>query len=496
MRNTSQNTSVITSHMLRSWIRCKRKAWLDHYGDNSQRIWSAHRALQLDHQQKSIAALIKTEPGKGLEACKKGNEAILGLRLKGIGPNNESLQDHPTLLQRIQGTSCWGDFSYRPVIARQGKKILREHKLILTFTGILLEQFQGSDVSNGLVISKVRNELECQKVFLNKSIRKQLAESLIQLNDDINKSSPPSLISDRRKCSICCWQKVCNQEANQKGHLSEVSGIGSKRNDILNNLGLYSVEDLAKTDPSELSNKLKIYGEQHQKISAEIVAQAKVQFIGIEERINFKQSIPELIDSPGVLIYDIESDPDINDDFLHGFICIKKQNNNTNKWNVRSAKYHPILTLIEHGKYCHWKRVKSMLNHYKNWPIIHYGETENISALRLAKSAGSSMEEIDDLKGRFIDIHARLRENWRLPLKNYGLKTVAHWTGFRWSHKGAEGAKALFWWRQWRNSPQNSKRAKNTLQKLFKYNADDCLATWSVSQWLLSKDSIEIEPKS
>ena len=31
-------------------------------------------------------------------------------------------------------------------------------------------------------------------------------------------------------------------------------------------------------------------------------------------------SLPDLAQAPGVLIYDIESDPDARDDFLHGFL--------------------------------------------------------------------------------------------------------------------------------------------------------------------------------
>ena len=187
------------------------------------------------------------------------------------------------------------------------------------------------------------------------------------------------------------------------------------------------------------------------------------------------------------MIYDIESDPDTNEDFLHGFITIKRKSDGS--WNPLIAKYHPILTLKEHGKSTCWKRIKRKITLYKDWPILHYGETEGVSILRLATSEGESITDIETFRNRFIDIHSRLRANWRLPLNSYGLKAVANWTGFEWKQKGAEGAKALLWWRQWRATANNSQRAKNTLKRILKYNEDDCLATWSVTEWLLKNDS-------
>ena len=121
---------------------------------------------------------------------------------------------------------------------------------------------------------------------------------------------------------------------------------------------------------------------------------------------------------------------------------------------------------------------------------MHYGETEEISLIRLAQKQGTNEKELKELKHRFIDIHARLRMHWRLPLNNYGLKVVANWTGFEWRDKGVDGARALLWWRQWRDAENQTNRRATTLRYLLKYNQDDCLATWAVTQWLLNQDSV------
>ena len=76
-----------------------------------------------------------------------------------------------------------------------------------------------------------------------------------------------------------------------------------------------------------------------------------------------------------------------------------------------------------------------------------------------------------------------------MPLKNYGLKAVANWIGFKWKRSGTDGAKALLWWRQWRGSGKGKRGHVNKLRNIFEYNQDDCLATLEVALWLIYNDS-------
>tara|TARA_B100000029_G_scaffold7807_1_gene8239 strand:- start:4564 stop:6027 length:1464 start_codon:yes stop_codon:yes gene_type:complete len=486
MSISSQTSNVITDRLLRSWIRCKRKAWLDQHGDSTKRAWTAHRTLQLDLQHRCFSALIPSKPGTGIAACKKGCPGIIGLRLKGILPPNQLIEAHPPILKRIKGNSRWGDFAYMPVLTRQGHKLTREHRLSLCFTGLLLEQFQNSKVKKGMVIAQGNNGLEIQTLSLYGKLQQQLIDAVRKLNSDLNKSEPPPIISDRRKCTICSWRVVCNSEAAANGYLSEVSGIGPKRQQIMEELGIKKIQDLAKINPDELSNGLKNFGGQHKDIAHKLISQARCQETNHEVRLNSNPVFPELENAPGVLLYDIESDPDARDDFLHGFIRLNRKSNG--EWDLKGAKYQPILALREHGKdYC-WGRLSKKLNHFKDWPILHYGETESISLLNLAKLQDTNEEELSALKSRLIDVHYRLRKHWLLPVNSYRLKTVASWLGFRWHQRGADGARALLLWRQWRREGKELRGPTITLKSLFRYNKDDCLATWAVINWMIKQD--------
>ena len=83
---------------------------------------------------------------------------------------------------------------------------------------------------------------------------------------------------------------------------------------------------------------------------------------------------------------------------------------------------------------------------------MHYGETEKISIINIAKELNFSFEEIDSLASRFIDLHTLIRKSWILPIRNYTLKTVANWMGFKWKQKNVSGSKALYWWLQYKTT--------------------------------------------
>ena len=141
MGDTPAADKPLTDRLLRSWSRCRRRAWLDRHGDQSGRVYTAHRTLQLDDQQRSFVALLPRKPGHGLAACERGDVGVVGLRLRGRTAEGQSLEAHPALLQRQPGRSRWGDYVYRPVLARQGRRLTREHRLQLALSARLLASY-------------------------------------------------------------------------------------------------------------------------------------------------------------------------------------------------------------------------------------------------------------------------------------------------------------------------------------------------------------------
>ena len=68
MGDTPPAANVLPDRLLRSWLRCRRKAWLDRHGDATKRRWTAHRNLMLDDQQRCFVALMPQKPAHGQAA--------------------------------------------------------------------------------------------------------------------------------------------------------------------------------------------------------------------------------------------------------------------------------------------------------------------------------------------------------------------------------------------------------------------------------------------
>ena len=141
--------------------------------------------------------------------------------------------------------------------------------------------------------------------------------------------------------------------------------------------------------------------------------------------------------------------------------------------------YEPILNL-NNNKVEPYRQIIKILFSHKEWPVLHYGETEKIAIINIAKKLNFSFEEIELLKTRFLDLHTIIRKSWILPIKNYSLKTVSHWLGFQWEQKNVSGSKALYWWIQYQLTNNEV-----FLKKIIKYNKDDCLATLHIAQFLI-----------
>ena len=475
----------LTDRLLRSWLRCKRRAWLDRFGDPDQRQWTAHRELQLDEQRRGFSTLFPQRPQRGEAAALAGAPAVVGLRLYGMA-GDLPLEAHPPLLQRVEGASRWGDHAYRPVLFRQGRRTTREHRLVVALWGRLLGEAQQAPVRSGLVLAWAGRGLEQEALSLTGSLPHQLEDVLPKLAQDLARPEPPPLVADRKKCVLCGWRAACDQVAAADGHLSEVSGIGAKRREMLLGLGIARLDELADADPLQLAEQLAEHGEQHAEMAPQLITQARVQRSAVPLRREPGLALPELAEAPGVLIYDIESDPDARDDFLHGFVRLERRADG--RWptaaQARQAPYRPMLALIEHGEARLWQRLQALLAAYPAWPVLHYGETERLAVLRLAQRQGARERELAALRARLVDVHQRLRRQWWLPTNGYGLKATAGWLGFRWSLKGADGARALLWWRRWRLGGG----ARQNLRWIFRYNHDDALATWAVAHWLLEAD--------
>ncbi len=460
---------------LKSFIRCKRKAWLDFKGNKSYEVWSPHKAIDKINQYQIFSEFCNGEIYTGLKACKKGSQGVIGFKLQGKIFSNINAEIRPQLLVKTIGISKWGPYKYLPAVYKLGHKTTKEHLFDLAFSSILLGTFQESKIEKGLVISSFKNKINVEEIYLNKKLRKKVLNVLLSLSQVFGENIP-EITQDRKKCAICSWQNFCDKEAKENGYLTDIDGIGSKTASLLKTNGISNTEKLASCSEKELRDKLSTFNYQKNEKASQFIKQAKSYIYGERFCISNNNSSYNLLEktSSGFYVFDIESNPDVKHDFLYGFL---KVNNLFSK--KEDLIYEPILNL-KNNKEKSYKQIIKILFLKKEWPILHYGETEKIAIIDIAKKLNFSAEEIDLLKSRFIDLHTLIRKSWILPIKNYGLKTVSNFLGFEWEQKNISGSKAIYWWIQYQITQKEV-----FLKKILNYNKDDCLATLHIAEYLI-----------
>jgi len=426
----------LNSLHLKSFTRCKRKAWLDFKGKKSYEVWSPHKAIDKINQFQIFSNFCNGELYTGLKACENGYQGVIGLKIKGNLFQNIKAEIRPQLLVKTKGKSRWGQYKYLPAVYKLGHKITKEHLFDLAFSSMLLESFQESKIEKGLVISSFdRKVVNVEEIYLNKKLRKKVLNVLLSLNACLE-GFMPEITQDRKKCTICSWQKFCDKEAKDKGYLTDIDGIGSKTASLLITNGISDTQTLASYSEKQLGDKLSKFNDQKYEKASVFVKQAHA-YISVEPyRILNKNDNNYQLEKicSGFFIVDIESNPDDKHDFLYGFLKI----NNLFTKN-EDLIYKPILNLKK-NKVESYSKIIEILFSQKEWPVLHYGETEKIAIINIAKNLNFSVEEIDSLASRFIDLHTLIRKFWILPLKNYSLKTVANWLGFEWMQKNASSS--------------------------------------------------------
>jgi len=340
---------------------------------------------------------------------------------------------------------------------------------------MLLETFQESTIEKGLVISSFDEKVNVEEIYLNKKLRKKVLNVLLSLNECLE-GFMPEITQDRKKCTICSWQKFCDKEAKENGYLTDIDGIGSKTASLLKTNGISNTQTLASFSEKQLGEKLSKFNDQRFEKASLFVKQAKAYISGEQFCISNKNDTYDLLEKTrsGFYIFDIESNPDDKHDFLYGFLKI---NNLFTK--KEDLIYRSILNL-KNNKGESYREIIEILFSHKEWSVLHYGETEKISIINIAKELNFSFEEIDSLSSRFIDLHTLIRKSWIFPLKNYGLKNVSSWLGFEWTQKNVSGSKALYWWIQYQITENQI-----FLKKIIQYNKDDCFATLQIAEYLI-----------
>ncbi len=498
----------ITDSQLLSYQRCPRKAFLDVYGDLTQQDSPSDFLLKLIKDSTEFQSSIINNysyqkpdyPRGDLIAGAKATEVLMTAGVdviyRGIlitqqsstnsPPNNQTengsspsinFVSYPDLLIKQPGYSRFGDWVYIPTDIKLSKRPKLDYQIVAAFHAEILASIQESFPETAWLILRKKG---LYKVNLTQRLQ-QMQETVSELINIWQNRLEPEVFMARQKCSLCTWYSSCHAVAETQKHLSLLPGVTPSRYSVLKSLDLTTLESLSQANYHDLE----IYPEFADGVGIQVVQQAQ----SVRENkvilrngklareidsktlpITYHQST-KLVNAPVELYFDIEAQPDISLDYLHGVLVVDKRQN-TEKFYVNLAETQLEEELI-------WHQFLDLVWKYPIAPIYHFCEYEVQTIKRLAKLYQTPAYKWKPLLKRFVDIHQVVTQTMTLPVESYALKHIARWLGFEWRNPEANGAQSVCWYEKWLQTGDRS-----LLDAIVIYNQDDCYATYYIKEWL------------
>lgn len=475
---------LLNAELLLNYQRCSRRAFLDLYGDRSQRDPPSDYLLKLlqDSQsnRRSILADQETQqPSYAARDWQAGAIATLAMMQQGVerihqgvlmadGAAGVTLVSNPDLLVKQPGQSYFGDWLYEPTEIKLGKRPKLEYQIVTAFHTSVLAQVQGAWAETAWLVLRERGAYAVDLWEMLPRMQTILAECMAVLAH----SEAPEVFIARNRCSLCHWFSHCYTIAKTEQHLSLLPGVTPSRYLQLQALKVSTVQGVADMTVTQLA-PLQGFGSE---TASKLIRQARstlhnhALLIAPSAQTNLLDEVPT---APVELYFDIEAEPALNLVYLHGVLVVDRP--------ARTERFYPFLAERPEDEVLVWQQFLDLVWQYPTAPIFHFCPFEVQTVERLAKLYGTPAQRIRPLLTRFVDLHERVTRMVALPVESYALKPIARWLGFDWRDPSANGAQSIYWYAQWLATGDRA-----YLDAILTYNEDDCRATYHAKAWLVN----------
>ncbi|MEB3337207.1 MAG: TM0106 family RecB-like putative nuclease [Leptolyngbyaceae bacterium] len=491
---------LLTAELLLYYQRCSRRAFLDIYGDITQRDLPSDYLLKLrrdslKHQHQILSEQTWHKPEYPEGNWQAGLEATVALMRQGVdlihravllseSPQGLKLFSRPTLLTKQPGYSYFGDWIYVPTEVKLSKRPKLEYQIASAFDTQILATIQGAWPETAWILLRGKDP---HAVDLWKLVP-QMQDLLEACIETLGLSQAPEVFISRNRCNLCHWFNHCYRLAQQQEHLSLVPGVTPSRYPQLQALNFTTVQDLASAQPHQLERLPGFGKEVAQKLvrQAQSLVQNKALLIPQNGSWNQGQQPQDgdgdlavssslLADLPTgavELYFDIEAEPELNLAYLLGVLVVDRHTN--------TDTFYELLAERPEDEPLIWQQFLDLVWQYPEAPIFHFCPYEAQTVERLAKLYSTPLHQVKPLLTRFIDLHEQVTNKVTLPIESYALKHIARWLGFNWRDPSANGAQTICWYTDWLESQDRS-----YLEAIARYNEDDCRAMYHLKDWLV-----------
>ncbi|MGB5962536.1 MAG: TM0106 family RecB-like putative nuclease [Coleofasciculaceae cyanobacterium] len=475
---------LLTDDLLLHYKRCKRRAFLDIYGDLSrqdqeQEFLKKLRRDSQTHQQAFLAKEVHHSPNYPRGDWQAGAKATLELMQQGkerisqgvllMQSQGVTLLSRPDLLVKQPGQSIFGDWIYVPTSIKLGRRPKPEYQIVAAFSAQLLAATQGISPSSAWLILRRQDSYAVNLerwLPLMQDILSECLETLLLPQE-------PEVFISRQRCSLCRWYSSCYAIAKANQHLSLLPGVTPARYRDLQTLGVTTVKSLATASISTLETVV------ISEVASSLIQQAQStvqnQAILRQDFSHVFSKKTNILSTASVELYfDIEAEPELQLDYLLGVLVINRRTN--------TETFYAFLAESPQDEASIWQQFLDLVALYPDAPIFHYSDYEVETVKRLFKLYKTSTpQQVKQLLSRFVDVHQQVMDTVKLPVESYSLKHLARWLGFEWRDAGVTGQECVCLYDQWLETSDRS-----LLSLILRYNEDDCRATHHLKNWLVN----------
>ena len=480
--------NYVTASMLYNYVKCPHRVSMDLFGDPARRdrispfvqlLWDRGNAFEEEVIKKLQVPFLNLRivPDREREhlttkAMTAGEKLIYGGRIR-----TQDLFGEPDLLRKQDGGYTAGDIKSGAGLEginedTDGKPKRHYSVQLALYTDILrtmgvsgeLEAFvwdiNGQEVPYNLNVSRGPRTPD--------SMWQEYQSSLKHVQSIASREikTLPALASD---CKLCHWRRICIKQLEDLNDLTLIPELGrSKRDKLIDHIA--NVQSLADIDISSLiqGTKTVVPG-----IGAGTLKKFQVR-AQLQTEIDAKPYLLEQVAFPSQnleLFFDVETDPMRNICYLHGFVERRDGDISTEKFIPFFAQ-QPTQEAEEDAFAKAWQYIRES----DMTAIYFYSKYERTIWRGLSKSypnvaTETDIEELFASKVAIDLYYDVVKSKMEWPTRDFSIKTLATFLGFKWRDKEPSGAASIEWYHQWVETEDLQIK-----QRILDYNEDDCLA--------------------
>ena len=482
-------STPITASMLYDLVQCPRRVALDLFGDRGQRdpenpfvelLWEKGHAFEKETIEALRIPFTDLQDYSGaerqrltLEAMRRGDPLIYRGRIAA-----DDLLGDPDLLRRDERGYVAGDIKSGAgeegaTEEADGKRKKHYAVQLALYTDVLERLgFSGGRVPFVWDVhrTEVIYDLDApQGVRSPTTLWVTYLSCLEEARQIANRSDVP-LPALAGICKLCHWRTACTKLLVETDDLTLIPELGRSKRDALA-AHIPTVAGMAKADLSRfIQGKKTVIPGIGPETLAKFSSRARLQTTP-----GAKPYLKEPVEIPPVeveLFFDIETDPMRDICYLHGFV--ERRDGDPTREKYRAFFAETPTPEAEARAFAEaWAYIRS----FGPCAVYYYSPYERTNWRSLQKRYPdiATEEEIEALFSAetTVDLYTdvvRPKTEW--PTRDYSIKTLASFLGFKWRDSNPSGAASIEWYHRWVESKDPEIR-----QRILDYNEDDCVAT-------------------